>query len=123
MSASLHVLDNTEDVIDSREVIERIETLQEIEELTEDEQEELANLLKLAEQCEGYGDWEYGETLVRDSYFEDYAQELAEDIGAINRTAAYSWPISHVDWSTAAEALKQDYLSVDFNGVDYWMRA
>ena len=123
MSASLHVLDNTEDVIDSREVIERITTLQETEELTEDEQEELANLLKLAEQCEGYGDWRYGETLVRDSYFEEYAQELADDIGAIDLKAAYSWPSSHIDWSAAAEALKQDYVSVDFNGVEYWMRA
>jgi len=87
----------------------------------EDNAEELAVLKKLNEQGDSYGaDWGYGATLIRDSYFEEYAQELAEDIGAIDRNAA--WPACHIDWSQAAESLKQDYTSIDFAGVTYWVR-
>lgn len=64
--------------------------------------------------------WTYGVTLIRDSYFEDYAQQMAEDIGAINRDA--TWPLNHIDWEAAAEALKGDYTSAEFDGVTYWAR-
>lgn len=89
--------------------------------LDDEEAEELTNLEDLAKQAEGYGDWEYGETLIRDSYFAEYAEELAEDIGAINKSAA--WPLTYIDWDAAAEALKQDYTSIEFDGVTYWMRS
>jgi hypothetical protein len=58
--------------------------------------------------------------LIRDSYFEDYARQLAEDIGAIDSKA--SWPNNHIDWEDATDALKQDYTEVDFDGVSYWIR-
>lgn len=89
--------------------------------LDDDEQEELHALKELAEQCERYsGDWKYGATLIRDDYFEEYAQELAEDLGLINGNA--SWPNNCIDWEQAANDLKYDYTSVDFNGVTYWIR-
>jgi hypothetical protein len=65
------------------------------------------------------GDW-YPVTLIRESYFEDYAQELAEDIGAISRDA--QWPLSYIDWPRAAEALKMDYTGAEFDGVTYYFR-
>lgn len=84
--------------------------------------EELAALRELAAECEhNISEWEYGATLIRDSYFEDYAQELAEDIGAIGSNM--QWPLMYIDWNAAAEALKQDYSSVDFDGVEYWGRS
>ncbi len=83
--------------------------------------EELYKLRALAEQASGYAaDWQHGETLVRDSYFETYAQELAEDIGAVDRNA--SWPNTCIDWEQAARELQMDYTSVDFDGVTYWIR-
>lgn len=83
-------------------------------------QEELNPLKSLAEDCEGYAaDWNYGEALIRDSYFEDYARQLAEDIGSISNNL---WPACHIDWTAAAEALQMDYTSVDFDGVEYWIR-
>lgn len=85
----------------------------------EDEAEELRVLLALQEEAEGSADWTHGETLIRDSYFEDYARELAEDIGAVPKDR---WPCSHIDWEAAADDLKQDYMSVDFDGVEYWIR-
>lgn len=86
-----------------------------------DEAVELYALEDLAEQAEGCADWHHGETLIRDSYFEDYARELAEDIGTINKDAA--WPACHIDWTAAADALKQDYTEVDFDGTTYYLRS
>lgn len=65
-------------------------------------------------------DWLYGAQLIRDSYFTEYAQELADDIGAINSDAG--WPNSCIDWDQAARELKQDYTSIAFDGVTYWVR-
>ena len=85
-----------------------------------DDAAELAILSKLAEEAEGYADdWKYGETLIRDSYFRTYAEELAEDIGAINHEA--SWPNNCIDWDRACRELQMDYTSVDFDGVTYWV--
>jgi antirestriction protein len=114
-------ISNSEDIIDSRDVIERIAELTEDEDRTEDETEELEALSALADNAEGYApDWRYGETLIRDSYFVTYAQELADDIGAIDSKA--SWPLTCIDWEQAARDLRMDYTAVDFGGVTYWVR-
>lgn len=125
-----------DDIIDSRDVIEAIEELEgEIEAKThesDDEadveevaelQEELDALKKLAEEAEGYAaDWKHGEVLIRDSYFTEYAQELADDIGATDRKFAHQWPYTCIDWEQAARELKYDYTGVEFDGVTYWIR-
>lgn len=119
---------NIDDVIDSRDVIERIEELEGADHedfgdagLNADEQEELAILKALAEEGEGSPNWPGGETLIRDSYFQKYTQELAEDCGMI--TAGANWPNNCIDWEQAAEELRRDYMSIQFDGVDYWIGA
>lgn len=113
---------NTDDVLDSRDIIARIEELEESgEDCDESETEELRALRALAEEASGSPDWQYGETLIRDSYFREYAQELAEDIGVIDRNAR--WPTRCIDWEQAASELQQDYFSVEFDGVSYWIRS
>jgi hypothetical protein len=144
-------ISSSDDIIDSRDVIKRIEelesdlesqhdddkeagltnvtdfdewlgdTAENDDHLYQDEARELLSLRALAEQCEGYGDWRHGETLIRDSYFQTYAEQFADDIGAIDRNA--NWPISCIDWKKAAEELQMDYTSVEFDGVTYWMRS
>ncbi len=142
---------NSDDVIDSLDVIARIEELEELETAISDAREALGNadeadreaaqaeldkaesamddadreelriLRALASEAEGYAsDWEYGETLIRDSYFRTYAMDLAEDIGAVPKDVA--WPCSCIDWDQAASELQQDYTAVDFDGVTYWIR-
>jgi len=112
---------NSEDIIDSRDVIARIDDLEGQGELDEDETAELAALKALAEEASGYAaDWQYGEALIRDSYFKEYAQQLADDIGAINADA--HWPNDCIDWDRAARELQMDYTQVDFGGVEYWIR-
>ena len=91
-----------------------------------DEADELQTLEALMKDLVGVGvdkKWEgvwYPITLIRDSYFKDYAQELADDIGAINSGA--SWPNNCIDWDRAARELQMDYSSVEFEGVTYWTR-
>jgi hypothetical protein len=144
-------ISNSQDYIDSRDVIARIDYLKdELEsahcDLVEnpgvepdfekwldlqadddgtspwgEEAREYKALVELQEEAEGYvADWRHGATLVRDSAFEDHARELAEDIGAIGRDM--QWPLMHIDWAAAADALRIDYTSVSFDGVDYWAR-
>ena len=133
-------IDNTEDIIDSRDIIERIEELEAIclpvrnvetgedeldpsytESEREDAAEELATLKAVAVVGEDYiADWEHGEALIRDSYFEDHARELAHDCGMVDEKVR--WPMDHIDWEAVAETLKQDYTELDFDGVTYWAR-
>lgn len=110
----------SEDIIDSRDVIGRIEYLDGFDD--EEALAELAALKALAEQCENGGveDWQYGATLIRDSYFVTYAQEYAEDV--VEGMSDARWPFTHIDWEAAADELKMDYTSVDFDGVTYWVR-
>ena len=79
----------------------------------------LAEIVGMGGDEQWRGDW-YPTGLIRDSYFEDYARELADDIGAIDRHA--QWPTNHIDWKSAAEALQEDYTSAVLDGVTYWMR-
>jgi hypothetical protein len=125
-------ISNSADILDSRDVIKRIAELESDRDSFEpedgetwpeafpEEAAELEALEALAKEGEGSADWNHGETLSRDSYFEDYARELADDIGAIKSDAG--WPNSFIDWKAAAEALQVDYFNVDFDGVTYWIR-
>jgi hypothetical protein len=118
-------ISNQDDVIDSRDVIARIDELESeiyAEDAPEDaiqDVDELAALKEFAEEAKGYApDWHHGATLIRDSYFEDYAREFAEDIGGhVDR-----WPYTCIDWKQAARELQYDYSAVEFDGVTYWVR-
>jgi hypothetical protein len=113
---------NTQSIIDSREVIARIEELEAsgVEQGT-DEGDEYEALKDFAEEGESLSDWEYGEALIHEDYFEEYAEELAEDLGLIDREAG--WPVTYIDWERAADALKQDYTELNFDGEIYWGRS
>lgn len=125
-------ISNSDKVIDSRDVIERIQYLEDERDQIEDEEEreawteddegkELAALKALADEAEGCGDWAHGETLIADSYFTEYAEELASDIGVYDPHNV-RWPYTCIDWENAADELKQDYTRVDFDGETYWIR-
>ena len=121
-------LDLTADIIDIRDIIERFEQLDdEVDNNGEGEHiSEWKNLSLIIESLEGLGgdeqwrgNW-YPVTLIRDSYFTQYAQELAEDIGAVKSDA--QWPHTCIDWEHAARELKYDYTAVDIGDLTYWTR-
>jgi hypothetical protein len=136
-------ISNHDDTIDSRDIIERFEELeadrenavgdvgaeQENNALAEWDQSsdglEYAALKTLLDDIKGQGgdeqwrgDW-YPITLIRDTYFVEAMQELLEDIGDIPHHMP-SYLV--IDWDATANNLKQDYTSVDFDGVTYWVR-
>lgn len=134
-------ISNTQDIIDSREIIERIEELQELieeydEELKEiededgevyeededlfDEREELRILLEVQEQGECSPDWNYGEILIHKNYFVEYVKEMLHDIGEFPRDIP--WYIE-IDWDSTAQNIKMDYTTIDFDGEPYYIRS
>ena len=117
------MLDLTADIIDIRDIIERFEVV----EGSEDDLEEFAELRELLEELrdnggdeQWRGDW-YPVTLIRDSYFEDYARDLADELGLV--PVEDTWPASYIDWKAAADALISDYSEVTILGVDYWYQS
>jgi hypothetical protein len=139
-----NTIDNTQVIIDSRDVIERLEELQEerqdlvdavedaegkeakrvaseaLEEWDNDNGNDLRAIKALAEEGENCAaDWLYGEALIRESYFVEYCQDLCEDIGDLPKEMP-SYLV--IDWEATAKNLQQDYTSIDFDGVTYLVR-
>lgn len=119
-----------EDRIDSRDLEETITELEDEQaEAIEDEHDGswdhtdgavlLDELRRLRNLTEGEG-WHDGIGFIRDSDFEDYARELADDIGAVPEDA--TWPNNCIDWAQAADELRQDYSAVEIGKVTYWYR-
>lgn len=144
-------LSNTDDVLDSRDIISALEDLileaideyaefvgdedtfnvdeGEFDEIPQDWLEnecsvydEIKVLKEVCEDGESFYDWEHGETLIHDSYFTQYAEELAHDLGLVSGEMM-DWPLRHIDWEAAAEELRQDYSTIDFDGQTYWLRS
>ena len=129
------MLDLTADIIDIRDIIERVEELEsEIEDYAEkmndwqtnaDNVEELETLQAILEELKGYGgdelwrgDW-YPLTLIRDSYFTEYAEELVKDCEGLPRDIP---SYIEIDWEATADNLKVDYATVDIDGTEYFYR-
>lgn len=120
-----------DDVIDSRDVIERIEELESelknfldendvlLEENFPDWEELIALRAFAAEASQYSSDWKYGVTLIKYSYWEEYVKEMLEDCGDIPNNIP--WYIV-IDWESTAENIAQDYSVVEFDGVDYYIR-
>jgi len=139
------MIDNTQDVIDSRDIIERLEELTaeeegliaDIEEADADEEaeakealnswleengDELDILKELNNDGSNFPDWDCGATLINEDYFEEYCEELCKDIGDI--PSDLPWYIAnHIDWEGVAEEIKQDYGTVEFDGQTFYIRA
>ena len=119
----------TADVTDSRDIIARIERVEsDLDQArvdgndTTDLEAELKALEEFAEEASEYApDWHYGERIIHEDYFTQYAQELSDEL-SLGDGAMARWPFTHIDWEAAAQALKQDYNEVEFEGVTYYIR-
>ena len=130
-------LDLTADVIDVRDMIARIEELANLiegegcEDACAEHREELALLAGLMAEMKGYGgdeqwqgDW-YPVTLIRETYFTDYIQELIHDCYEMPKGMhGGDWPYRHMtfDYEAAADEAKYDYTTIAIDGVDYFFR-
>ena len=128
-------LDSSEDVIDVRDIIARVEDLRHVRgddldaeealELTESDATELAHLEAVLADLAGNGgdeqfegDW-YPITLIRDSYFTEYARETLEDCDYISKDFPH-W--IEIDWTATARNIRMGYTSTEIDGVIYWYR-
>jgi antirestriction protein len=130
-----------DDVIDVRDIIERLEELEALldeylakhdyscigdwAEISPEEHKELSMLVALMEEMAGYGgdeqwrgDW-YPLTLIRESHFTDYVQEMLEDCGEIPKDLPH---YIHIDWQATARDVQVDYTPIDVDGATYFYR-
>ncbi len=61
-----------------------------------------------------------GITMIADAYFEEYAKELAEELGVISDK--HEWPYTCIDWEEAANALQEDYTEIEIQKEIFWYR-
>ena len=115
--------------LDLRDLATELEDLVDREEdgdnpLDDDEKERLAALQDLEGQLftESLGEYAQNDsTMIEDIDFEEYAQELAFDVGYASRDNTN--PLhSFIDWEGWADSLKADYLEVTFEGLTYLIR-
>lgn len=124
MSNTTPRIDNMQDIIDVRDIIERYEELEAEPDGLPDAEERCA-LAALLDDLKGNGgdeqwrgDW-YPVTLIRESYFTDYARELCEDCGYIPKDFPH-W--IEVDWEATARNVLMDYFATEIDGVTYYYR-
>lgn len=111
---------NSDDIIDSREVVDRIEELKYSND--KDDIEELRILEELADEASSNcNEWGEGAQLIRDSYFTEYAREFVQDMGDLPSSLP-SYIENNIDWDGVANDIQDDFSSVNFDGVEYWIR-
>lgn len=120
---------NENNIIDSRDIIERLEELSsyDLSDLSEDDLEELRTLKALADEAEPESqDWVNGEALIRRSYWVQYVEDLIHDCYPMPKEMhSGQWPYRHmnIDYEDAARELESNYASINFDGVEYLIRS
>lgn len=110
---------SSHDILDTRQLQDVIDDIESIDEEERDDDQK-ATLKALEELSDDIGEWLHGNTLIRESYFQEYAEQTADDIGAIDRNA--TWPCNCIDWERAAAELQQDYSSCEIDGTTFYYR-
>ena len=85
-------------------------------ELWDGEFDEIAEINEIEESCE---DFQYGETLIHEDYFEEYCEELCIECGYISKDFP-SW--IEIDWKATAGNMSADYTTVKYRGEQYYTR-
>lgn len=117
---------DTSDLVDRRqEILDILEDEQELEAYSLNEidwmKEELTEINAVENEVT---DFIYGETLIHEDSFIEYAQQFAEDVieGFYEHQKESSWPYNYIDWDAAADALKEDYITVEYQDETYYVR-
>lgn len=83
--------------------------------------EDIENLLNFYNELSQYGDFKYGETIIREDYWVEYCEEFCKDIGDIPKNLPW-YIANHIDWEGVAKEIAYDYTYVSYNGEDYYIR-
>tara|TARA_Y100001938_G_C7802809_1_gene287941 strand:- start:86 stop:439 length:354 start_codon:yes stop_codon:yes gene_type:complete len=112
----IYKYNNSDDVIDSRDILDYIEKHED----DEDFKEEVEALQKVVNQyCdnykEGLKDLEFGVTFIKDDYFEDYMWDYFLEFANIDEALE-----CYIDIEAFARDQQYGYDWVDFDGEQYW---
>lgn len=83
----------------------------------QDLRDELRPLLDL--KYEGIPEWDDGATLIPESDWEEYVEDLLKDCGYISNDVPW-WIV--IDWAATADNVAADYSTVDYDGDTYYYR-
>jgi hypothetical protein len=83
--------------------------------------EEIQELVDFESELSEYGDYKYGETIIRDDYWVEYCEELCVELGEIPKTLP-SYIANHIDWEGVAKEMAYDYTYVSYQHTDYYIR-
>lgn len=125
----------SQDIFDSRDLIERLEELETLKDSAsegeaspeevaewEDSEEEYNTLHNFADGAElNCPDWEFGETFIHEDYFTEYAIELTTELGYLPENLP-GFIESNIDWEGVANDLKFDYTEYELDGNTYYAR-
>lgn len=125
-----HELDLTADIIDVRDIIARVEELEaqmpdndnDVRNWADwDEYVKLTDILEELKGCGGdeqwRGDW-YPVTLICESHFTEYAEQLVCDCYDLSALPSFV----HIDWELTAREVAHDYCEIDVDGFTYFFR-
>lgn len=94
---------------------------QNVDDWWESEGEEYRMLEEAIEKFGGYGDWDYGETLIHEDYWVEYVEELCKEVGDV--PSDLPWYIADcIDWEAVADNIAVDYMTEEIKGNTYYMR-
>ena len=110
--------DLEKDLVSCGSEIDEIRTkIQEYKEQLQDLRDELQPLLDL--KAEGIPEWEDGATLIPESDWEEYVEDLVKDCGYISNDVPW-WIV--IDWAATADNVAADYSTVDYDDDTYYYR-
>lgn len=121
---------HNEGVEEDQDELEIPETFEEIEFIDEeaftstckDLIDEYEDIRDFVDELEGYGDFDHGETIIHEDFFEEYCKELCEEIGDIPKDLP-GYIENNIDWGGVADDLRMDYMTATYQRSDYYMRA
>jgi len=114
------------DYLDLRDLADEMDDLKErIDELDTDEKDRLKALTELESDL-GYdslrecADNEPTMIMIPESEWQEYAEQLADDVGMVDADSPMR---NYIDWEKWAQDLAYDYGLVTFDGADYYVRS
>ncbi len=119
-----HTISKGQDVVDSRDIIARIKELEEeraalVDDIIVADVAADPYMKALAEECEGCGDWEHGATLIHESHWVEYVEDLVIDISDLPKNFA---TYIVIDWQATADNIAHDYSKVSWGEDRYYIR-
>jgi hypothetical protein len=126
------LVNSSQDIVNVLDILGRIKELEHIDGIDnditaeeaehdslEEERFELMVLRSVVDQV-GYERCDGGVSLIRESFFVEYAQEYARDTGLISGDI-FEWPLNYIDWTAATEDLKQSFTKIDWDGIVFYV--